>query len=310
MNITITGAPGSNHYNVAKKLGDRLGLKFNSARNVVHSKYSQQESITYDDKYNTDMFNAVNDLIVPTIRNSNDYIFDGLLASKFATSAIRIFLDIDFMYESKFVSFRYGQRAREESVSADYLDGNLYNPDKYDLFINVTGMTVDAVVEFIIACMRNGKYGMYLPIYLLQPSNNLYRRIDDFGSKSWGIKSLDPVFNVSKYLCSYFISDSYDGVLNYATNSNNFVAINKEFLKKPDDILSPDVFDIDVSDWFSRFDDMANFAELDRLMSIACLKAGSNDTESFFYILSKYCSDGKCFDTNKLRNILMDWEAK
>jgi cytidylate kinase len=174
MKITISGTPGSGKSVVAKKLCDKLNLKYYDLGKIRRS-IAEKHNITlaelnklgetesWTDKEPDDEMARIG-------KEQNSFVFVGRLAYHFIPDSIKIFLKCNLEEGAKRISNDTDESRKSENYNSikemtkkikereksdlkryeHYYNVNYMEESNYDLIIDTTNLTIDEVLEKIM----------------------------------------------------------------------------------------------------------------------------------------------------------------
>ena len=186
MRIHITGGLTARSHEIAQSLAGRLGLDFMSTQHNFLFPVSYKEDATnlmlFWDTHEDCVVNALSIPVDPD------------------DDAIHILLESELVFESNIPGTHYLQRKAEVQFK------DCYDPEMYDIVVNVTGLSIEYVVQHIIDCIIDGRRGHYMPANILLPGDNFSILEGDLDSY---FRYPDLLFRVSRFYSSCFLEDEF-----------------------------------------------------------------------------------------------------
>jgi cytidylate kinase len=175
--ITISGRPGSGKSAVASRVAASLGLKHVSAGDFMREMASERGVSILELSRSAEEHSAIDREIdartARLARDGGDFVMDARLAWHFAPDSVKVFLDVHpeiaakRIYgaargsEHENIDFTETLRAIESRTRSEkkryqtYYDLDYTDHGHYDLVIDTSEMTIDEVVEAIVAHVSN-----------------------------------------------------------------------------------------------------------------------------------------------------------
>lgn len=218
MRIHIAGGVTSRSYQVGKSLASRLGLDFMSAPYTISFPVAYKE----DTDRLTEFWNTHSDCVVNALSTPIEEM-DG---------AIHIKLESELIAEKDTPGTFLLQLRSERELYADYL-----NRDDFSLCVNVTGLSVDYIVQHIIDCIVAGDKGHYMPAAILLPGEPFTPLFGDLSEYHLDTKV---VFRVKRFYSSLLLEDDIAQAQLYAYH-NKLLKV-KEFTSETMEALPMDMY--------------------------------------------------------------------
>lgn len=282
MHLSITGPPGSGHYQIGKKLAERLELDHYSAKSIAEDYCSQHQLPYYLFKLHEqkDADIAV-DTTLGEIRGKAEDGYDMVvdaLATKQWEEFDRICIMQDTYADKLKATSLYNEEVREKWFRKDteLFD---YGPDTYDICIHRMYLTDDQVVSTIINSIVDGVLkANYIHPYQVLPMypQSMPRTVDNWLQRN-------KVFHAKKY-GFVFLLDNPDDYNQYRLCLEKGLLLNLEI-----EDVRPTVEDRRTNsdyDWLSRF------------MPQRCF-----DTLMLSYMLAKYAA---VYEVDDITQVYLD----
>lgn len=183
MQIKITGKPCTYSDNIAKLLASRFNLPYFNDTSFA----------------DTDIITDMNQ----QLSNMNDYVCSSILASKLDAKGISICLDSSLVSVDTTSADLHDLYLQEQSNLLTY-GQDIYDPSNYDVYIVRSGMTDEAVVDFIVSIFVDGTIfdgGIYVPANMCIPSKEV-----KFDSHKLTYDKYE-TFEIAKLLSTYVLLD-------------------------------------------------------------------------------------------------------
>ena len=274
MRVIISGAPGSEHGEIARALANRLSLNYISAKtfsteyctkyNLDYTEYSKHNVSTHD----IDVYNS----ILTSSLVKDDFVLDAIVDINRFQNCTTIYIDREFTSEVAYPRNLFLQQRAE-----DRLRNNLSIPDtfmsKYNIVIDRTGLTNDYVVQFIVDLFISGSCGYFIPANLCLPIENI------IPSTLPAILDESVSFEIGRYYCNYMLYTDVGQAILHCNNSKLLrVARNSVF-----GIADTQLQKIsDYEDWFSMLGVDCSNAKLNLLLSKYCISINEKDYATIY----------------------------
>ena len=222
MLVTICGTPGSDHTTIAKLLARRYDVPYLSA--------SMLKSEIASDKYSDlEIEEQVNTQLAERLNSGYSYVCDSLLGRFLAKNSVSILLIRDMISITRSAETVYNNKQSEISMSERCVGENCFNPEHYDIVINVTGVDKELIVDTISTSLEECSKAVWISPKLVVPDDVSYHKAAFF------IDS-DLRFNVCKCYATYVLYNNYSQCL-YLARNNKMLRVGNGFLPIPSYLL-------------------------------------------------------------------------
>lgn len=170
MKIILNGQAGTNAHAITKKLAERLSLDCITATSFFPQRcFNDRGNLLPEFRLHND--EEVDKMVDAKLKEElakhpNNFILNSYNGLFLVPDALRILLVIDVQSKPSLAAIDGVRRADlDMAYKGAYIESN------YDIVINTFGCSNEEVVDCIMQALESGKYGKYVPLNILLPTN-------------------------------------------------------------------------------------------------------------------------------------------
>lgn len=274
MKIILNGQAGTNAHAITKKLAERLSLDCITATSFFPQRcFSDRGNLLPEFRLHND--EEVDKMVDVKLqeelaKHSNNFILNSYNGLFLVPDALRILLVIDVQSKPSLAAID-GVRCADLDMAykGAYIESN------YDIVINTFDCSNEEVVDCIMQALEYGKYGKYVPLNILLPTN---------------VENLTPMLNcftpIRLYTykgCKFITPQHMRKALSYARKGIKLVPV----VENP--VYNFATLSLDeYLQWFKHINTDPNFALNYLTFALYCAKYGLNDEVRVFCDLCDY----------------------
>lgn len=270
MVITVCGTPGTDHTTVAKLLARRFDIQFISAYSIkseLENKYSDP----------VELEKAVNNQLEEKLNSGESLVCDSLLGSFLAIDSTSILLTRDLISIMRSAETLYRNKQAEIEMSLRCTGENCFDPSKYRVVVNTTGVDKEMVVETVVSSMHKYEKASWISPKLCVPMQigNYHRTLEDIE---------DIAFDIGKCYATYVLQDDYNHFVDHVV-ANKLVKV-KDHNIYPLPSLVLNAFE-DYRPWLNLIDANMSLMQMSVMLSKYCARDMLDDVDLAYIQLIK-----------------------
>lgn len=264
MIITVCGTPGSGHTTISNMLSHRFDMPVLSASSIKNELLNKN--------FEGDLDFEINKELATRLKSGESCVCDSLLGSFFVYDAVRVLLVREMTSITRSAETMYNVKVAEQKFSEEWCKADCFDPENYDIIVNVTGVDEDVVVDAIAKTIEAGERAMWISPKLVVPET--FQHVDPTFLDDDSIE-----FSVSKCYATYVLSDNYSQCI-YKAKHNRLLKVKGASIRNiPAYQLQPSNA---YRDWLTAIGADRNLFQMNLMLSRYCYAEMLHDVDKAY----------------------------